>query len=438
MSETKRFNFTKAALEALPNAATGQRDTYHDTRQPALAVRVTETGKKTFRVRGRPRGQFAVETLTIGPFPAVTIDQARAQAADQLAKWARTESLVAERRADEQRRRTEIALDDALREYVENKRRGKDGLALKPRTRDDYLRMVQPAKAPDGKRPIKAGELSALASRPLTKITADDIRRTHAAIATDRGDRRAAYAMAVLRAVLNWHGVKVADNPLGREVAGRDRIRLPQVTGNPSPIPAERLGAWWRAASAPAEGEAAPDATSDYLRFLLLTGCRSIEVKGSRRGKMVFGASLTVADVDLISRRAQLRDTKNRSDHTVHLSDQALAIVRRHMKDKTPAAPIFSVGDVRPRLQAINEAAGVAVSPHDLRATFASIAEELVSVYALKRMLNHAAAGDVTAGHYVAKSETQLRAGWQAVADFIDEQAAKIEANDQAKDAQSS
>ena len=59
-----------------------------------------------------------------------------------------------------------------------------------------------------------------------------------------------------------------------------------------------------------------------------------------------------------------------------------------------------------------------------------------MSVYALKRMLNHAAAGDVTAGHYVAKSETQLRAGWQAVADFIDEQAAKIEATDQAKAAQ--
>ena len=37
-----------------------------------------------------------------------------------------------------------------------------------------------------------------------------------------------------------------------------------------------------------------------------------------------------------------------------------------------------------------------------LRATFASIAEELVSSALLKRMMNHAAAGDVTLGHYVA------------------------------------
>ena len=35
-------------------------------------------------------------------------------------------------------------------------------------------------------------------------------------------------------------------------------------------------------------------------------------------------------------------------------------------------------------------------------------------------MMNHAAGGDVTLGHYVGKSEAQLRAGWQAVADFVE------------------
>jgi len=56
-----------------------------------------------------------------------------------------------------------------------------------------------------------------------------------------------------------------------------------------------------------------------------------------------------------------------------------------------------------------------------LRAPFASIAEQLVYSALLKRMMHHAAAGDVTLGHYVAKSEAQLRAGWQAVADFVEE-----------------
>ena len=60
---------------------------------------------------------------------------------------------------------------------------------------------------------------------------------------------------------------------------------------------------------------------------------------------------------------------------------------------------------------------------HGLRATLASIAEELVSSALLKRMMNHAAAGDVTLGHDMAKSEAQLRAGWQAVANFVEEAA---------------
>ena len=39
-------------------------------------------------------------------------------------------------------------------------------------------------------------------------------------------------------------------------------------------------------------------------------------------------------------------------------------------------------------------------------------------------MMNHAAGTDVTLGHYVGKSEAQLRAGWQVVADFIEAAAA--------------
>ena len=54
-----------------------------------------------------------------------------------------------------------------------------------------------------------------------------------------------------------------------------------------------------------------------------------------------------------------------------------------------------------------------------MRATFTTIAEELVSGGVLKRMINHSTSNDVTLGHYVGKGEAQLRAGWQIVADFI-------------------
>jgi integrase len=422
MPETKRFNFTKAALDALPFAPAGKRDTYHDKRQPALTIRVTEHGSKTFRVRGRPRGQLAVETLTIGPFPAVTIEQARAAAADQVAKWSRTESIAAARAESQKQERQAIKFEDALREYVKGKRRGKDGLPLKARTRDDYLQMIKPGgPRASGKGKLLPGELAALASRPLDKITAEDLRTLFATVTEERGQRRGTYSMAVVRAVLNWHGTKVPNNPFDKTIAGKDRIRMQQPQGEPNPIPVERLGAWWRAASAPPAGSTEPDVISDYLRFLLLSGCRSIEAKGAKRKKIEYAKGLRVADVDLVAQRLKLEDTKNRRGHVVLLSRQLSEIVQRQVKGKTPAAPLFALGDVRSRLAAINAEAGVTASPHDLRATFATIAEELVSVYALKRMLNHAAAGDVTDGNYIKKSGAQLRAGWQAVADFIEQ-----------------
>jgi hypothetical protein len=40
--------------------------------------------------------------------------------------------------------------------------------------------------------------------------------------------------------------------------------------------------------------------------------------------------------------------------------------------------------------------------------------------------VDYAVGGDVTLGHYVGKSETQLRAGWQTVADFIETASAKV------------
>ena len=121
-----------------------------------------------------------------------------------------------------------------------------------------------------------------------------------------------------------------------------------------------------------------------------------------------------------------LRDTKNRSDHKLLLSKQALEIAERNCQDRKPDAALFPIVDARKTLAWINAQAGTKVQGHGLRATFASIAEELVSGGVLKRMMNHAAGGDVTLGHYVGKSETQLRAGWQTVADFIETASAKV------------
>lgn len=304
-----------------------------------------------------------------------------------------------------------MALAKALREYVDKKRRAKDGLPLKARTKADYLAMVEPGEITKKGKKLADGLLYPLADKLLVKLTSDEIRDQHTSL-LKRSKRQADYAMQVLRAVMRWHGVVVPGNPLGRETAGRDRIVLAPAKGNPAPIPPERLGAWWRVSS-----KAPSQIAADYYRFQLLTGCRGGEIHGDKRFNY---PPIRVGDVDCDAGKVILRDTKNRSDHKLLLARQALEIASKHCAGRKPEEVLFPITDARKTLKWINAKAKTHVQGHGLRDTFASIAEELVSGGLLKRMLNHSVAGDVTLGHYVGKSEAQLRAGWQTVADFIE------------------
>ena len=155
---------------------------------------------------------------------------------------------------------------------------------------------------------------------------------------------------------------------MGRDTAGRDRIVLAPARGNPTPIPPERLGAWWRAAIIAPSRVAA-----DYYRFQLLTGCRGGEIHGSKRHGY---EPIKVDDVDLEAGKIILRDTKNRSDHKLLLSRQALEIAKLHCTGRKRDEPLFPIVDARKTLAWINGIAKTAVQGHGLRATFASTGAE--------------------------------------------------------------
>lgn len=329
----------------------------------------------------------------------------------RIEKRARIEELQAEQK------KASETFGDLLKDYVSKKRRSKDNLPLKERTKADYLAMIAEPKEFANGETGAPGMLYTLTDKPATGIKAEDIREVHGA-ALKRGERQSAYAMQVLRAVLNWAGIKVPDNPLGKEVAGRDRIVIPQAkTARTSqsagrPIPPERIGDWWRTLD-----RATSATTRDYLRFLVLTGCRPAEPK-----------KILVKDCDMVAGRVVIRDTKNRADQEILLSRQAAEIVERNIAGKEPDDQLFTVVDGKKTISTVVERCGTAFRAKDLRPTFASIAEELVTAYTLKRMMNHANAGDVTGQHYVHKTDSALRAGWQAVADFIEREAAEVRA----------
>lgn len=350
-------------------------------RFPGFGARITANGARSWIVETEVNGKTVRRTIgRVEGRGSIGADEARRLARERVAELVTGKDRLAERRAADKQR---LTFGDALREYVSGKRRAKDGLPLKQRTIDDYLEMIEP-EAP-GKH--RAGPLAPLATRRLVTLTGDGLRRRYAVLVRRRGQRQADYAMQVLRAVVNWHGAAIADNPF--TAAGKHRIQPRPSTPRPSVIPADKLTLWWRAA------EAIDTAESACLRLMLLTGMRPSEACAWTRA----GDALV------------LTDTKNRTDHVVFMSKQTAAIV-----DAWPEA----VGDLRPALKAINAAAGTPhVTPKVLRKTTASLAESLVSIAVAKRVINHGGGGDVTKANYLSADDRRVAAAMQEIADFI-------------------
>jgi Arm DNA-binding domain len=264
---------------------------YKLTLDRGLQLRIAPDGARTLLVRYTVKGSAVERQYRLpqeygeGPgqmkLAAACAEAARIRAlARDGVDWpaqeeARLRAEVAARELSD--RQDGLTVEKALREYVEKKRRAKDGLPLKSRTKADYLGMIEAGRESKAGGKFADGKLFSIAQTLLSKLTAQDIRRVHTDLAK-RSEREAAYAMQVLRAVLRWHGVVIPGNPLGRDTAGRDRIVITASTGNPSPIPPERLGAWWRAS-----GAAPSRIAADYYRFQLLTGCRGGEIHGNKR-----------------------------------------------------------------------------------------------------------------------------------------------------------
>ncbi len=154
------FNFTKAALEALPSPESG-RAYYRDTHDPRLhlGVAVTPAGAKSFFVQRRVNGRPV--RMMLGRFPEVAIAEARRKAA---------------------KLNLEIAAD---MDPYERTRPARTGATLRKFFEDEYLtRHAKPFKR-SWRQDVAMFEayLGPIAGRPLGAITRRDVQRLHVAIA---------------------------------------------------------------------------------------------------------------------------------------------------------------------------------------------------------------------------------------------------------------
>ena len=110
--------FSKRVVESLVSPEPGHRDIYRDTRTPHLCLRVTPSAKPFYwekTVRGSQK------RVTIGRFPEINVEQARAKAADIAADYVKEKDVLAERRL----KRDEGTFGDLWADYREKRPRRK-------------------------------------------------------------------------------------------------------------------------------------------------------------------------------------------------------------------------------------------------------------------------------------------------------------------------
>lgn len=397
-NKLRQLNFTKANIDGL-TPPTSSRDYYNDTKVRGLQLQVTPTGAKTFFLYGRINGKPV--RYRLGAYPALTPEGARTKADVERGRVAKGVDIRAERKADE---RKKVTLDDAFEAFKQVRK------SLRPRTLYDYGRYVEVAFA-DWK------------GRPLVELSKDLIAKRHQRLSEKSGPAYADGAMRCLRAIINVAQYRyeapdgsplLPDNPVKRLSQTRAWNR---VTRRTTYIKPSQLAPWFaEVLKLKVDPEKRRDcAVADWLLVSVLTGLRRNE-----------GLGLKWADVDLVSKTLTVRDTKNRSDHTLPLSDYLLGLLQARRDADPEALYVFgSYGeeghlvDPRKPLVKIAKDSDVPFTPHDLRRTFITIAESLdIPAYALKRLLNHKMRNDITAGYIITDVE-RLRKPMQQVTDFI-------------------
>ena len=253
----RRFHFTKKRIDSLPTPKNGQRAYYYDDGVRGLAVAVSPLGKTNFvlyrKVAGRP------ERVTIGPYPDLSIEQARGQASQMNSVIAQGGNPAAERRSV----RAEMTLQELLDTFLT--------LYAKERTRSwkDYESMFNL-------------HLHGWRLRRLSSIRKADVVALHSHIGRTRGQYTANRVIELLSAMFNrarndW-GYE-GENPAAGVRSFKERKRARFLDGN-------ELPAFFKALA-----DESNETIRDYILVSLLTGARRGNVESMQWAELDWSRS---------------------------------------------------------------------------------------------------------------------------------------------------
>jgi len=285
MTDETRITFGKDRLEKLPTPEAGKRKVYHDTKTQGLQLRVSATGSKTFSVYRRVKGGQP-ERITLGSFPAMTVEQARKSAAAVNAEIEAGASPAKARRAI----RGEPTFFEVFNRYLVEKKK-RNGTYLTEKTKVNYADVVRIY-------------LSTIKSKKLSQITRSELKSIHTK-ASMKSHAQADRAVRLVSAVFSFAiDLELFDklNPASRiqknEAVERDRFALPHEL----PHLLAAIGV---------------STLRDYFLLSLLTGARRSNVQ-----------EMAWRDIDLEAGVWRIGSTKNGTPQNVTLSPEAVGALK--------------------------------------------------------------------------------------------------------------
>lgn len=392
---------TKTAVDRAAPAITEdgkpRQQIFFDTQLKGFGL-IVNANSKTF-IAQRDIGGKTVR-VTIGRYGIFTVDQARKEAQQILAKMARGINPAEERRAA---RAQGITLKEAWELYKETLKAKKSA----PKTLTRYTQAVETY-------------LTRWMNKPLATLTREDVRARHQSIAKEV----AAGKYAKGRTRTDVHGLNAANDTMRifRAIWNRARRQHPELPECPTvnvdwfklekprtALSPESLRVWYKAVQVQEN-----EVRRDLLLFALFTGLRRGDAQ-----------SLQWVQVDFKQRSLHIPKPKGGKPFDIPLSDYLVELLKErkaqneeHYPDSPYAFPALSKAGyiVEPRI----EVAGVDWTPHDLRRTFITVAESLdISAYALKALVNHSQPNSDVTGGYISIDVERLRAPMQRITDHL-------------------
>jgi integrase len=306
-SRPSAFGFTKKKLDSLPLPKNAQRTYFYDTQTRGLALAISPGGKKVFvlyrKIAGKP------ERINIGPYPDLTIEQARGKAAELNGRIA-----AGKNPADERRRKRDAAgevntLGQLIEAYV---------------IRQILPYSSRPEKAAYVIRRVENVYLSDWKNKPLADITKKLVLSRHAEIGREHGPIIANRTMGILKTAFNWASgdVELWTGPNPAKLSKAQRFEEHERSRYLTPDEMVRFNA------------ALDEETNKDLHDFVVLGLST----GQRRGN-VLGMRWEQVAENFSTWTIPKTKTKNKATHTVELQPAAILVLKDRKQNRKEGNP---------------------------------------------------------------------------------------------------